>query len=219
MKRKALILVFICFLISNAFSQKVVDLGLSVKWTDRNIGANYETESGFFVSWGELSEKHSYYYRDYKYCHEGDLKRLTKYCNDRLLGYHYSKDNKTRLDTEDDIAAQKLGIGYRIPSEHDWKELINKCECRFVQYKGVLGARVIGPNGNSIFLPCDGRMIKEENTLTRWGHYWSRDLNESDCMRAISCEITPVDAERREAKIYKNSFRTFGLHVRAVYIR
>ena len=70
MSRKALILVLICFHISNAVSQKVVDLGLSVKWTDRNIGANYETESGFFVSWGELSEKHSYYYRDYKYCHE-----------------------------------------------------------------------------------------------------------------------------------------------------
>ena len=219
MSRKALILVLICFHISNAFSQKVVDLGLSVKWTDRNIGANYETESGFFVSWGELSEKHSYYYRDYKYCHEGDLKRLTKYCNNRLLGYYYFKDNKTWLDTEDDIAAQKLGIGYRMPSEYDWKELIDKCEWRFVQYDGVLGAKVIGPNGNSIFLPCDGHMIREEKTLTRWGFYWSRNLNESDCMRAISCEITPVDAERREAKIDKDSFRTFGQHVRAVYIR
>lgn len=214
--KKILILVLFFFLTSNVFTQKVVDLGLRVKWTDRNIGANEETGSGVFVSWGELAEKHSYYYRDYKYCYEGNLKRLTKYCNDRSLGYHFFKDNKDWLDPSDDIAAQKLGMGFRIPSNYDWQELIDKCEWRFVKINGVVGARVVGPNGNSIFLPCDGNITGEANDIPDWGFYWSRDLNRSDCMRAITCLIKPYS---KESSIDEKTFRCWGQHVRAVYIR
>ena len=69
------------------------------------------------------------------------------------------------------IANSELDITYRLsngrsmlPTRKQWKELIDKCEWHWADINGVVGYRVIGKNGNSIFLPSTGN----SNT-----YYWS----------------------------------------------
>lgn len=112
-----------------------VDLGLSVKWASKNVGANNRLE----------------------------------------LGYKYSAiavDTNINWNTiPENIASSELDIANRlsngentIPTRKQWKELIDKCEWHWADVNGVVGYRVIGRNGNSIFLPSTGN----SNT-----YYWS----------------------------------------------
>lgn len=47
-----------------------------------------------------------------------DVKRITKY---------NAEDGKTVIDPDDDAARVNLGVGYRIPTQEDWKELLDDC--------------------------------------------------------------------------------------------
>ena len=64
------------------FSYKAIDLGLSVKWADRNIGASSPTEKGDYFAWGELKPKYYYgqdiyeWYRNGSYLRPGGLKSI-----------------------------------------------------------------------------------------------------------------------------------------------
>ena len=39
---------------------KTVDLGLSVKWADRNVGASSSTDGGYYYAFGEITTKSEY---------------------------------------------------------------------------------------------------------------------------------------------------------------
>ncbi len=71
------------------------------------------------------------------------------------------KDWKTVLDPEDDAARAILGVGYRIPTQEDWQELLDNCKWEAVttttkNNKIIARWKVTGPNGNSILLPQTG---------------------------------------------------------------
>ena len=59
---------------SFAQSAKVKDLGLSVKWADRNVGASSPEEYGEYFAWGEVKTKR--YYGDYSGYKHFDEKRF-----------------------------------------------------------------------------------------------------------------------------------------------
>ena len=63
-------------LIANASAQTAVDLGLSVKWADRNIAASAESDYGNFYAWGETTTKTSFWWTNYQH---GDSTAATKY--------------------------------------------------------------------------------------------------------------------------------------------
>lgn len=44
-----------------------IDLGLSVKWADRNIGASAPQQSGDYYAWGETETKREYSAQNYKW--------------------------------------------------------------------------------------------------------------------------------------------------------
>ena len=44
---------------------QVVDLGLSVKWADRNLGATSPIDKGELYAWGELFPKEIYTWENY----------------------------------------------------------------------------------------------------------------------------------------------------------
>ena len=46
---------------------ELVDLGLSVKWANKNLGAMTADRPGILLSWGELDKRDRYYYYDYEY--------------------------------------------------------------------------------------------------------------------------------------------------------
>ena len=93
-----------------------VDLGLSVNWSSKNLGASSESSLGFYYAWGEISNKSSYSWNNYRYC-AGQRNSLTKYCFNKDFGYDYFIDNKDRLDPDDDAAQSQLGGNWRMPTQ------------------------------------------------------------------------------------------------------
>ena len=154
-----------------------VDLGLSsgTLWADRNIGALSPEGYGDYFAWGETHPKSVYDWSTYKYC-RGTEDTITKYCDDSSYG---TVDNKTILEPSDDAATVNWGYGWRMPTHEEQMELREKCKWTWTTCNGVKGYKVVGPNGNSIFLPAAGyRSDSSINYAGSEGFFWVL-LNES----------------------------------------
>ena len=152
---------------------KAIDLGLSVKWAECNVGATAPEECGGYYAWGETEEKDDYSWSTYKWCN-GSYDTMTKYCANSSYG---TVDNKTTLDPEDDVAHVKWGGDWRMPTRAEWDELLNECTLEWTTQNGVNGYRVTGPNGNSIFLPAAGcRYGSDVDHRGDYGGFWSSSL-------------------------------------------
>ena len=57
---------------------EAVDLGLSVKWANMNVGAKKESGFGTYFAWGETQPKEYYSWKTYAWS-RGDSQFLTKY--------------------------------------------------------------------------------------------------------------------------------------------
>lgn len=155
---------------------EAIDLGLSVKWANHNVGASSPEGYGGYYAWGETKEKNDYDWDTYKWC-SGSWNYMTKYSTN---SYDGSKDNKTILDPSDDVAHVKWGGSWRMPTRDEIKELVNNCTWKWTTYNGVNGQLVTGPNGNSIFLPAAGyRDGTDLYNRGSDGYFWSATLDES----------------------------------------
>ncbi|MBQ9650210.1 MAG: hypothetical protein IJV25_07285 [Prevotella sp.] len=152
-----------------------VDLGLSVKWANVNLGASTPEDSGLYYAWGEVegynSDSHDFSWQTYKY-YDRNSRSMLKY-ND--------EDHKTVLDASDDAASVNWGGNWRTPTTDEFKELYEKCTVEWTQINGVNGCKMTSQiNGNSIFLPGVG--LREG---TEWrsggtgspGYYWTASLS------------------------------------------
>ncbi|MBO5563759.1 MAG: TonB-dependent receptor, partial [Bacteroidales bacterium] len=171
---------------------EAVDLGLSVKWANTNLGAAASEEYGDFYAWGEVEPYYSmskgsrlwkkgkadgYSWTSYKWC-MGSLETMTKYCTASDCGYNGFTDNKTVLDPEDDVAHVKLGGKWRMPTDDEWKELMDNCTWIWTTQNGIKGIRIIGSNGNKIFLPLAGFLYETgHDDAGSYGYYWSSSLD------------------------------------------
>ena len=159
-----------------------VDLGLSVKWATCNVGATKPEEYGNYYAWGETEPKDYYDWSTYKY---GSYDELTKYCTDSDYGKDGFADYKTVLELADDAAHVNWGGAWRMPTDAEWKELIDNCTYTWTDdYNGtgVSGGIVTGLNGNSIFLPAAGYRDHGDLNIAGpsgyyYGGYWSSSLN------------------------------------------
>ena len=108
-----------------------VDLGLSVKWATRNVGAAGPEEIGGYFCWGETESNHSLDISKYK--------------------------GKTVLYPEDDVAHVKLGGSWRMPTSKEIDELVKKCTWNWASVNGEIGFLITsnkrGYTDRSIFLP------------------------------------------------------------------
>lgn len=134
-----------------------VDLGLAsgILWGKYNLGTTDPTKPGDYYAWGETETKKKYA-ENYKFYGKSSIK-------DGVIKYN-RRDGKMVLELEDDAANVVLGIGYRIPTKEDWKELLDECKWEAEtftapiewdpsQKKFIKLWKVTGPNGNSIILP------------------------------------------------------------------
>lgn len=140
-----------------------VDLGLpsGIKWAGWNVGASRPEEYGGYYAWGETEEKSEYSFKTYKYAF--------KEIGDNISGTSY------------DVASVRWGGGARMPTLEEIRELYCCCYVWEGGYlNGVKGDFVIGPNGNSIFIPLAGRRgdtdLYEEGNR---GCYWSDTRRDS----------------------------------------
>ena len=188
---------------------KAIDLGLpsGTKWATCNVGANSPEEYGGYYAWGEIEVNLDCSWETYKWCN-GSYDTMTKYCTDSDYG---TVDNKIILDPEDDVAHVKWGGDWRMPTKDEQKELCAYCDWIWTTHKGVNGYRVIGPNGNSIFLPAAGyRNGTGVYGRGVYGRYWSSSLSGSDSDFAGYFEFDVLSYE------LLNINRYVGLSVRPV---
>ena len=155
-----------------------VDLGLpsGTLWATCNVGASAPEEYGDYFAWGETEPKDYYDWSNYKWCN-GSLNSLTKYCTKSIYG---TVDGKTELDLDDDAANVNWGSSWCMPTLEQMQELCDSCTWQWTTLNGVMGRLVIGPNGNSIFLPASGGFSSQVFNDGRFGYYWSRTLCSPD---------------------------------------
>ncbi|MEE1298267.1 MAG: hypothetical protein UHE62_06005 [Muribaculaceae bacterium] len=107
-----------------------IDLGLpsGIKWGSCNLGADSVSGFGGYYGWGKA---------------DGGWFNGTELPSD-ISG------------TEYDVARAMLGGSWQIPTKEQWEELVSNTRVSYFVYNGVSGLRIVGLNGNSIFLPKAG---------------------------------------------------------------
>lgn len=131
-----------------------VDLGLSVKWADHNVGASTESEVGGMYMWGDPT---------------GTATTST-----------YSNPGLEEISgTQYDIATTQWGSHWRLPTRDEIIELINNTSYVWTSRNGVFGglftSKKTGYTNNSIFIPYYGAYWTDSKikvgdvwTGTRW---------------------------------------------------
>ncbi len=167
---------------------EIVDLGLpsGQLWATMNVEATQPSEPGGYYAWGETEEKDDYSWDTYKW---GTDSTLTRYCRNTMLGM---VDSLVSLINEDDVARQRMGGRWRMPSLAEVVELREQCSWNIETLNGQEGYRATGPNGNTIFLPMAGfRTDTYYGNEGIEGTYWTRELNyatddEAYCFHLLS---------------------------------
>ncbi len=171
----------------------MVDLGLSVKWANMNVGATTPEDYGNHYAWGEVTPKSEYSWSTYKYCN-GTGDTMTKYCKS---SYYGTVDNKITLEPEDDAAHVNWGGTWRMPTDAEWTELCEQCTWTWTKQNNTNGYKVTAKNGNSIFLPAAGyRNDSGLNCVGSDGYYWSSSLHEYRSNYAFSVSFNSSGVNR-----------------------
>lgn len=108
-----------------------IDLGLSVKWSANNFGADSPSDIGGMYLWGDVANT-------------GNM-------------LNYNPPNEYYISgSKYDIVKSNWGESWRIPNNSEIMELANNCSWEKAVVNGVTGMRITGDNGNNIFLPNTG---------------------------------------------------------------
>ncbi len=136
-----------------------LDLPSGTKWACCNVGASKPEEYGNYYAWGESRPKSVYDWDTYQY--SLDDSHLVDIGSD-IAGTGY------------DAATNNWGTPWRMPSKMQCDELINYTTFVMTTQNGVYGAKFIGSNGHSIFLPAAGRCYdKYQKSVGSAGFYWT----------------------------------------------
>lgn len=154
-----------------------VDLGLSVRWADCNVGANSPEQFGQYFAFGDPTG--------------------TKYIGDM----NYRCPTGKISGSEYDMAYKNWGGHWRLPTSEEIKELRLRCTWQETYVNGIKGYLVTSTNGNSIFFPYAGYTNEpgkahfysgdeEGQQSFHWlGRYWIGDAPTSDLRRGNSLEL------------------------------
>jgi predicted nucleic acid-binding Zn-ribbon protein len=166
---------------------ELIDLGLSVKWANFNVGASKPEEAGGLYGWADPTGK------------------LT---STNPNDYPSSTPPASISGTDYDIAKALWGSDYRMPTQAEIQELLDKCTGVWTTVNGVKGMKFTATNGNSIFMPASGdRYGTELRDNGLYGAYWSGTLKGTQAyMLYFEDGASMVDA----------SARMYGYNVRPV---
>lgn len=189
-----------------------IDLGLpsGLLWATCNVGATTPEGNGDYFAWGETTTKDIYNWSTYKYCNSRI--KLTKYCNNSSYGNNGFADTLITLEASDDAVTANWGDGWRMPTRYEMNELYNNCVLIWTTQNGVGGDKIIGPNGNTIFLPAaGGRLDGSFISVGSYGSYWSSSLSTDDPYGAWYLDFRSDGCGQDD-----NYGRDLGLSIRAV---
>lgn len=182
------------FIVQGKQDEEYVDLGLSVLWATRNLGAESFEKNGDYYAWGETALKPYYSWDDYVWGTQIDIStfNFTKYLTQEKYG---TVDNLVELESQDDVANVILGDGWRMPTAEEVEELIqntyiwrsyNFLETGITMF--YVGSKVSGYEDKYIYFPSAEyawRDVFSEN----FGIYWSATLNKSKNERAMTIDL------------------------------
>ena len=102
-----------------------------------------------------------------------------------------------------------------MPTKDAIRELIVECDWIYGNLNGVNGSKVVGPNGNSIFLPLPGRIDDEYDEHLEYaglnGYYWSSTPENEDNNKAFA-----LDLDNTYGTDYDEYYRYRGSSIRPV---
>lgn len=179
---------------------KAVDMGLSVKWACRNVGASDPSGYGDYFAWGETApyyesgsassvspvwkdgKSSGYEWPSYKWCNSA-LDSLTKY---NARSEYGARDGRTVLESADDAVCSQWSGSWRMPTDAEWTELRQNCTLTWSNVNGVNGLICVSNRtGNMIFLPASGNRYATDLILAgSYGFYWSSSLYEDFSLAA-----------------------------------
>ena len=135
----------------SAVAYEAVDLGLSVKWANKNLGAEFPEDTGNLYAWGETEpNKASFDWDTYQWGNSETS--LTKYNH---LSDRGVVDNKLLLEADDDVASTTLQGEWRMPTHPEMEELYATNWNPDYQWEMKSGGWKVTylVNNNSIFIP------------------------------------------------------------------
>lgn len=145
-----------------------VDLGLSVLWANHNVGAAIETESGGLYGWADASGTNT------------SFEVMADDGSTWTSPLYGGSNPPTDIcgNAAYDIARNKWGGKWRLPSEKEIAELIDSCKTEWVSMAGCAGMRFTSNvNGESIFLPAaEDRLGTDKRETGSTGYYWTGTL-------------------------------------------
>lgn len=205
---------------------KAVDLGLSVKWADADLGSA-DGESKYYFQWGEPK---GVWMQDYKASAYPPAIQAKLDPNKTIYRSQISSQLAERVGKDNillpqyDAARVILRSHWRMPNKADWTELIEKCKFEWDRVNGRKCIKVTGPNGNHIFLTNGGWLDSDNNKLKKYyigkvSYYWSSEVMNYGYGPAeiISFWCNNNPKGKIEPRIDTCDFPARGILVRPVY--
>ena len=150
-------------------------------WATCNVGASKPEEYGLYFWWGDTVGHAGDWNFDEDHC-PTEWRTIAEL---RSLGYIDSTGN---LAPAHDAARAHLGAPWRMPTDAEFDDLINKCDSFWATRNGVNGRLVTGRGvyaSKSIFLPAAGYGYSSGfDFVGSCGHYWSSTPYSADSDRA-----------------------------------
>ena len=177
----------------------MINLGLpsGTLWACCNVGAYNPEQKGAFYAWGESETKSYFEWDNYKY---GNLDNL-QYIGSDISGTIY------------DTALSKWGGSWVMPTFDQCQELVNYTTYSPIT-SGTYGVKIVGPNGNAIFLPTPGD--DDGNYKNELGDYWTSSIKGlSSSSKASQASILSVTIDYG-INVNNNSGRAYGALIRPV---
>jgi hypothetical protein len=191
-----------------AKTPELVDLGLSVKWCDQNMGSSYHSEYGKYYAWGETSPKSTYTWANYQ--HASGSSSTVKNIGSNIQATQYDAAFMgDKVYAPDDDAE----VDVCIPTKAQWEELRTKCTWTETTEYDHKGYRVKGPSGKSIFLPLSGSSYDGSlHNVNTYAYYWTSEIYSSNTGANATAFYIKTGTAPKSSYAQKRT----GLNIRAV---
>ncbi len=187
---------------TESYTPTAVNLGLSVKWADRNVGANLPEIDGNYYAWGDTVTQRNYTVVTYRHATG----------NNDNARYHYIGDNISA--TQWDIANRKFKGCWRMPTLAEVNELISNCSWTWASKEGMPGYWIENTaTHQNIFMPASGyRDNTDLNDYKVSGRYWA-SIPETNGQTKNASSLL-FNSDSKSAPLF---IRHDGLTIRPVY--
>lgn len=181
-------------------ADEVVDLGLSVKWLNHNLGADSQLSAGHCYAWGSIEphlisqELTSDQYKQEMMRHfKPQGADFTKFGadGDTLRFYVAGGDHAGENLPEQFDAATIANAAWALPSQKEFEELLDNTTQKWGHIGSTRGwlltSRVKGYESASIFLPVHGSwyQMKDDPWLSRASYWASTGTSPDDCQTML----------------------------------